>query len=67
MLEENKYILYLKLTDEGHYIILAVTIGKIPLTNSEINSFKLKIMIMKVTNLLRIYIKNIKIKLIKNR
>lgn len=42
MLEGNKYILYLELADEGYYIPLAVTIGKVPLTNSEINGTKLK-------------------------
>ncbi|WP_455684924.1 hypothetical protein [Thomasclavelia sp.] len=42
MVEGNKYILYLRLADEGYYIPLAVTIGKVPLTNSEINGNKLK-------------------------
>ena len=42
MLEGNKYILYIELADEGYYITIAVTIGKVPLTNSEINGTKLK-------------------------
>ena len=42
MLKGNKYILYLRLADEGYYIPLAVIFGKVPLTNSEINGTKLK-------------------------
>lgn len=42
MLDGNKYILYLRLADEGYYIPRAITIGKIPLTNSEINGTKVK-------------------------
>lgn len=42
MLEGNKYILYLELAEEGYYIPLALTAGKVPLTNSEINGTKLK-------------------------
>lgn len=42
MVEGNKYILYLRLTDDDYYVPLAVTIGKIPLTNSEIKGAKLK-------------------------
>lgn len=42
MLEGNKYILYLELADEGYYIPLALTAGKVLLTNSEINDTKLK-------------------------
>lgn len=42
MVEGNKYILYLRLADEGYYIPVAVTYGKVPLTRSEINGTKLK-------------------------
>lgn len=42
MIEGNKYILYLSLSDGNYYIPLAVTIGKVPLSKSEINGDKLK-------------------------
>lgn len=42
MIEGNKYILYLSLSDGNYYIPLAVTIGKVPLSKSEINVDKLK-------------------------
>lgn len=42
MIEGNKYILYLRMADRGYYVPLAVTIGKVPLTNSEINGTKVK-------------------------
>ena len=37
----NKYVLYPRLADEGYFISLVVTFGKVPLTNSEINSSKI--------------------------
>ena len=42
MIGGNKYILYLSLSDGNYYIPLAVTIGKVPLSKSEINGDKLK-------------------------
>ena len=42
MIAGNKYILYLRMAKEGYYIPLAVTIGKVPLTNSEIKGTKVK-------------------------
>lgn len=42
MIEGNKYILYLSLSDDNYYIPLAVTFGKVPLNKSEINSDKIK-------------------------
>lgn len=42
MIEGNNYILYLRFAEEGYYIPLAVTFGKVPLTNSEINKIRIK-------------------------
>ncbi len=41
MVMGNKYVLYPRLADEGYFISLVVTFGKVPLTNSEINSSKI--------------------------
>lgn len=37
MIEGNAYILYLRKSEGGYHIPRAVTIGKVPLTKSEIN------------------------------
>lgn len=42
MINGNKYILYLKLTDDNYYVPLVVTISKVPLTDLKINHGKLK-------------------------
>lgn len=42
MIKGNQYILYLKKSDDNYFIPLAVTAGKIPLSNSEINKSTLK-------------------------
>lgn len=41
MVMGNKYVLYPRLADEGYFISLVATFGKVPLTNSEINSSKI--------------------------